>query len=100
MIILAACNGIKIHENVDESVANDSVQVMDRILYNIDKGTPIEEVSEEDDSLFERYFDKYIEKNDILSPELEGVDYDIYTMASGSLVKYAKGAYLESDKES
>jgi len=100
MLFLVACGGTKIHENVDESVAKDSMQVMDRIIYNIDKGISIEEVSEEDNSLFERYFDKYIEGEDIFSPKLEGVDYDIYIMASGSLVTYAKGASLESDKES
>ncbi|MBO1003752.1 hypothetical protein [Pseudogracilibacillus auburnensis] len=99
LLLLTACGEVKIHENVDEQVAKDSMQVMDRILDNIDKDLPIEDVSEDDHKLFERFTNKYIEKTDVIPIELDGVDESIYLMASGGLIKYAKGASLESDKE-
>lgn len=99
-MFLVACGNVKVHENVDEQVANDSMQVMDRIIYNIDEDIPIEDVEEEDHKLFERFTNKYIDKTDTIPIELDGVDESINTMAAGSLVKYAKGASLESDKES
>jgi len=97
-LLLTAC-GTKIHKNVDAQVAEDSMQIMDRILYNIDNGTPIEDISEDDYRLFERFTNKYIEKTDVISVELDGVDRSINTMTAGSLIKYAKGVALESDKE-
>ncbi|GGN59399.1 lipoprotein [Oceanobacillus indicireducens] len=98
ILILAACGEVKIHENVDEEVAKDSMQVMDRIFENIDNGIAIEDVSENDHKLFERFTNKYIDKTDTIPIELDGVDYSISLMASDSLIKYAKGASLESDK--
>jgi len=98
-MFLVACGNVKIHENVDEQVAKDSMQVMDRIIYNIDKDIPIEDVEDDDHELFERFTNKYIDKSDTIPVDLEGVDKSVNVMASGSLVKYAKGASLESDKE-
>lgn len=99
ILLLAGCGGPNIHENVDKEVAKDSIQVMERILYNIDNDTAIEDVSEDDHRLFERFTNKYINETDVLPVELEGVDKSINTMATGSLVSYAKGVSLESDKE-
>ncbi len=100
VLLLVGCgNNVKIHENVNEQVAKDSMQVMDRILYNIDKDIAIEDVSEDDHKLFERFTNKYIDKTDTIPVDLEGVDKSVNIMAAASLVTYAKGVSLESDKE-
>lgn len=98
-ILLMACGSVKIHENVDEEHAKDAMQVMDRISYYVDKEISIEDVDEKDHLLFERYTNKYIEKTDVIPVNLEGVDKSINIMATAALVRYAKGATLESDKE-
>ena len=98
VLLLTACGEVKIHENVDEQVAKDSMQVMDIILYNIENDIPIEDASKEDHEVFERFTNKYIDKTDVIPIELDGVDDSVNIMAAGSLVKYAKGASLESDK--
>lgn len=98
-LMLVACGSTKVHDNVDEQVAEDSMQVMDRVIKNVKDDVAIEDVSEDDHELFERYTNKYIDQTDAVPIELEGVDKDITSMASDSLVKYAKGASLESDKE-
>lgn len=99
ILLLAGCGKVKIHENVNEQVAEDSMQVMDRILYNIDKDIPIDSISEQDEKLFERFTNKYIDKTDVIPVDLDGVDRSINIMATASLVKYAKGVSLESDKD-
>ncbi len=98
-MFLVACGDVKIHENVDEQVAEDSIQVMDRIIDNIENDIDIEDASEDDHKVFERYTNKYIDKTDTIPIDLDGVNESISVMAAGSLVKYAKGASLESDKE-
>lgn len=97
--ILVACGSVKIHENVNKDIAKDAIQVMDRITYNVNKDIQIEDVSDKDDKLFERYTNKYIEKTDTIPIKIEGVDKSIIAMSSASLVRYAKGANLTSDKE-
>src|SRR5690625_887990 len=99
IVFLVACGEVKVHDNVDAQVAKDSIQVMDRIMYNVDKEIPIEEVDEKDDRIFERYYERYIGEEDTIPLNLEVVDESIVVMGSASLVRYAKGASLESDKE-
>ncbi|WP_368652253.1 hypothetical protein AB4Y30_10860 [Ornithinibacillus sp. 4-3] len=72
---------------------------MDRILDNIDKNIAIEDVSEDDYKLFERYTNKYITQTDVIPVVIGGVNKSINTAVSGSLARFAKGASLESDKE-
>lgn len=98
IVMLVACKP-KIHDDVNDGVAEDSIQVMDAIMDNIEEGTPIEKVSDEDDTLFERYYSKYIDEDSDYYEELEGIDDNIKIMAAGSLVGYSKGSLLESDKK-
>jgi len=76
---------------VDKDLAKDARQVMDRIIYNVDKGIAIEEVSEEDDALFESYFNKFIDESEISFPDYDDVNETIKVMISGLLVNIVKG---------
>jgi len=99
VMLLSACGSGKVHESVDEGIAKDARQVMDRIKYNVDKGIAIEDVSDEDDKLFDNYTKKYIDENSLYKSGYKDVEEDILIMSSGSLVKYAKGISLESEIE-
>lgn len=98
-LLLVACGDLEIHESVNEQAAEDALKVMDRIMYYIDKDIPIEDVKEEDHKLFERFTEKYIDESDVIPNNLDDIDKSINVLASSSLVKYAKGAALESDKK-
>ncbi len=100
-LFLLSCGNVKIHENVDEDLAKDAMQVVEAIIKNVEDGVQIEEVSVEDDALFESYYNKYLNGDSALPiQDFQGADKTIEIMASGSLVKYSKGISLESDKES
>lgn len=99
-ILLVACGDVKTHKNVDEELAKDSIQVMDRILENVEKDISIEDVDNKDNALFESYFNKYMEDDEILKPsKYSGANNDVYIFTGGTLVTYSKGISLDSDKE-
>lgn len=98
-LVLVACDSPKIHENVDEGVANDSIQLMEMILKNADDGISIEDVNEDDEKLFISYKKKYIDEDVTIPLNLNKAEEDIVLMASASLVAFANGLSLESDKD-
>lgn len=97
-LLLVACGDIKIHENVDEDLANDSIQVIDVILNNINKDIDFDEMEEKEMSLIEKYKNKH---GDVTSA------YNLYNELNGSIVfytgaiisNYEDGIPFESDKE-
>lgn len=94
---LISCNKVEIHEDVNEEVAKDAMQLVNTINKNVKNKVSLEKVSEEDEDIIFRYASKYIDEDNIMPLKLSQADEDIVTMASSSLIKYAKGIALESD---
>ena len=99
LIMLVGCSNVQIHDDVDEEVANDALQLMDVVTKNVDKGTLYEDASSKDRNIVDSYYDKYIGKFNTKKGIYDGVDDDILIISKATTVKFKKGITLETEKE-
>lgn len=96
LLVLVACGNQKVHENVNEGLANDSLQAMTIINNAIKSDITVEELEESKLRKLFGFQDKYHE-NDMLFEVFNEVDEDIITFTLGSISKYANSNLIESD---
>ncbi len=100
LVLLVACgDDITIHDNVDKELAKDVMQVMDRIVYNVDNNIEYEDISTDDEKLFKQFQKKYEDDEGFPVDHYEGVNDMIRICGSVSLYKYMEGISFDSDKE-
>ncbi|UTR15508.1 hypothetical protein MM221_02650 [Salipaludibacillus sp. LMS25] len=97
-VLLVGCNQVSIHENVNEDLANDAMQVMDIIAEAIESDTVLENLPEEDIYKLYGFKDKY-DDNDMLFEVFSDADEDIITFVLGSTGKYANSKLIQSDTD-
>ncbi|MBP1967993.1 putative S18 family serine protease [Virgibacillus natechei] len=100
LILLSACNSVNIHEDVDEEVAEDALQLMDVVTTNVDKGTLYEDASSEDQNVVDSYYSKYMGEFSTKKDLYDDVDEDILIISNATTARYMEGITLETEKDS
>lgn len=98
-MFLVACGNVKVHENVDEEVAEDATQLMDVVTKNVKKDILYEEADSKDKNVVDSYYDKYIGKFSTKKDLYDGVNEDILIISNATAVSYKDGITLETEKE-
>lgn len=97
--ILSSCGQVEIHENVDEELASDALQLAEVVTENIDKGNLYEDADGTDKNVVDSYYDKYIGEFSTNKGLYDGVNEDITIIANAIAVRYKQGVTLETEKE-
>lgn len=100
IVLLAACGETNIHEDVDEEVAKDALQLMDVVTKNVDKGILYEDADSNDKNVVDTYYDKYMGEFSTKKGLYDGVNEDILIISNATTVRYMEGITLETEKES
>lgn len=95
--LLVGCNDTKIHENVNEEVATDALQLMDAVVKNVDKGVAYEDADSKD--VVDNYYDKYMGRFSTKKDLYDKVNEDILIIANATAARYKEGISLETEKE-
>lgn len=93
---MVGCGEVKVHENVNEDLANDSLQVMNIIEEAANSDTIIDDLADEDLMKLVGFQEKYHE-NDMLFVTFSEADENIITFTVGSSSKYSKSKLIDSD---
>lgn len=96
-IMLVACGDPKIHDNVNEEVASDALQLMNVITKNVNKGIIYEDADGNDKNVVDTYYDKYMGEFSTKKNLYDGVDKDILIIANATAVRYKEGITLETE---
>lgn len=99
MFLVSCGSNVKIHENVDEEVAKDALQLMEVVTRNVDKGILYEDANSNDRNVVDSYYDKYIGQFSTKKDLYDDVNKDILIIANATAVRYMKGITLETEKE-
>lgn|SRR5699024_2420922 len=99
LLILVACNDMKIHENVDEDLAEDSIQVMNILDNALEEDVLVDDLPKEDVSKLNSYGDKYNESDRETTLIFNGTEEDIITFSLGTITRYTMYTGLESDEK-
>lgn len=99
VLFLAACGKTKIHENVDEELAKDALQLMEVVTNNVDKGILYEDADSNDKSVIDGYYDKYLGKFSTKKGSYEGVNEHISIIANATYARYIDGISLDTEKD-
>lgn len=95
LLFLMACTGnsqkLDIHKNVDETLALDSVKVLDLLSKQVKKSKP--RYKEEDAAFLDDYMDRYGQKNH--SDELSSDDYQVYLHTSSLITSFGPHAVVD-----
>lgn len=98
-LFLSACNDdVKIHEDVDEEVAKDALQLMDIVTKNVDEGITYED--SDDKGTVDEYYKKYLGEFSYRKDLYSGVDEDILIIANATATRYIDGITLETEIDS
>lgn len=98
-MFLAACRGPKIHENVNDEVAKDALQLMDVVTKNVDKGILYEDANNNDKNVVDTYYNKYMGQFSTKKDLYDGVDEDILIISNATAARYMEGITLDTEKE-
>lgn len=98
-MFLVACGDVKVHEDVNEEVAEDALQLMKVVTKNVDKDTLYEDASSNDKNVVDSYYKKYIGEFSTKKSLYDGVDEDILIVSNATAVRYMDGITLETEKE-
>src|SRR5690625_265952 len=96
---LVACGDVKVHEDVDEEVAKDVLQLMDVVTKNVDKDILYEDASSNDKNLVDTYYKKYLGEFSIKKDLYDGVNEDILIISNATAVRYEQGITLDTEKD-
>ncbi|GIO22443.1 hypothetical protein [Oceanobacillus sp. J11TS1] len=97
VLFLSACGNVEIHEDVNEEVAKDALQLMDVVTTNVDKGIAYED--SDDKGTVDEYYKKYLGEFSTKKGIYSGVNEDILIIANATTVRYMDGITLETEKE-
>ncbi|WBX80133.1 hypothetical protein PD280_21450 [Virgibacillus salarius] len=99
IVMLAGCSSeTKIHENINEELAKDSLQVMSIIEKAVEQDQTSDELDDSDYKKLVSYKDKYLNPEDSFMVICEADD-DIITFTLGTISQYSNSGLLESDKK-
>lgn len=96
--ILAACSEVKMHEEVDKSLANDSLKFVDAIMNNLDKNVKRDDVSKNDERIIAHYHEKYIENADPLEYADEEANKEILLASMLAHIVYMEHVEMQEDE--
>lgn len=96
--ILAACSGVKVHEDVDKSLAKDSLKFVDTIMKNLDKDVKRDDVSKKDERIIAHYHEKYIENADPLAYADEEANREILLASMLGYIVYMEHVEMQEDE--
>lgn len=98
VMLLTACS-VEIHEDVDEEVASDALQLMETVVKNVNKDILYEDASTHDRNIVDSYYDKYIGEFSSKKGLYDGVNEDILIISNATAVRYMKGITLDTEKD-
>lgn len=96
--ILAACSEVKIHEDVDKSLANDSLKFVDAIMNTLDKNVKRDDVSKKDERIIAHYHEKYIENAGPLEYADEEANKEILLASMLAHIVYMEHVEMQEDE--
>ncbi|WP_155974832.1 hypothetical protein [Virgibacillus sp. CM-4] len=98
LMLFGCSNETKIHENINEELAQDSLQVMSIIEKAVEQDQTSDELDDSDYKKLVSYKDKYLNPDDSFVVIGEADD-DIITFTLGTISQYSDSGLLESDKK-
>ncbi len=97
-MLYGCSNETKIHENINEELAQDSLQVMSIIEKSVEQDHTSDELDDSDYKKLFSYKNKYLNQEDSFMVIGEADD-DIITFTLGTISRYSDSGLLESDKK-
>ncbi len=98
-MLLMACGDNKVHESIDENLANDSRQVMNILSDALDEDMLSDDLPQDKVDILNSYGDKYYEENRDSALFFNEVEEEVITFSLATITRYVQYTGLESDKD-